>query len=157
NFVEVQYLRVIRADQGELFEYKPPRIFIEWCANAPESKIGYILRSTETHGQLEINTNWEGHVRKEVSEINSNTVDYFRFHFQGFLIKVRFIQVEKTIPFSRKIALEYHSKEGNSPSGEQRKVVLELLSFLFGRHLLSVGYTVFESLPDQPDSVRVVS
>ena len=158
NFVEAEALRIRRSfDGGETPLRKVPRIFSEWCTNAPEDKIGYKLRITKTISKVEVTTESEGQLRTLSSAWESNSSDHFRFQFHDFLVRVRFIDMAKYAPYSRKIAVEYYHDAGAGPTAQQRDMVIELLSFLFGRHLLSVGYSLFETLADEPTFDQIIS
>lgn len=133
------------------------RLLIEWCTNAPNNRPGYILRSTKIRSKLEIVTEEEGQTRRVTRYTETGSLDHFRFDFHEFVVRVRFIEVKKHAPYSDKLAIEYYSQDGSSPTVEQRKIVIEFLSFLFGRHVLSVGYSLFESEAEEPDADQLIS
>lgn len=152
--VEAEYLP---AHRPNYVMSKPPCIFVEWCTNAPDNKLGYTLRGTKTISRIEVTTSEDGQARKLYNELHESARDHFRFQFYEFLIRVRFIEISKHASYTRKIAIEYYASTGTLPTVEQRSLVTELLSFLFGRHLLSVGYSLFESLPDDPESDQLIA
>lgn len=158
NAITVQYdtenLNPVRAEESSL---NPPMILVEWCLNAPRSKSGHRLRGTKYNGALKLETQSEDHVRSYTSNANATVRDHFKFSYHEFLVKVRFIEIPEFAPFSEKLAVEYYSSKGTLPTAEQRTTSLELLSFLFGRQLLTVGHTIFESTPDESSSDRVTS
>jgi len=157
NFLEAHHRTEYVSDGDK--EPVPPlnTTFVEWCANAPTRGIAYSLRSTKVHTCMERMTETSEHVRKSAQTSNSTSFDHFMFQFHDFNIEVQFIENIDNISFSQKLAIKYYSRTGNSPTILQRNVVVEFLSFVFGRHILPVGSSLFEKIASAPDFDQIVS
>lgn len=116
-----------------------PSILREWCINAPNREHAYLLRTTRRENRFLCRESDDGNSKLFDYVDGSTGRDHFKFNYNGFEIKVFFLKSIRPIRVSKKVAIEYYSKEHRSPSVEERKIVIEFLSFVFGRYLMSIG------------------
>lgn len=126
----------------------------EWCINAPKMLVGYQMRSIQHEDTLSVVERYENddmHVLS--SDFHSSGVNGFRFRYRQFTVCVKFIAIEDIISFSRKLAIQYDSSDGSTPSSDQRKIVIEFISFIFGRPVMAVGHTIYRFSGTQQQEV----
>ena len=146
-FVEEVHLK-IPIDEIEIKNKSntEPTFLIDWYLNGPEQHV--FSRTTDR----KITLNYK-RIRKSV---NGSDID-FEFNdpvSQGSLdfayintenVKFLIAKVNKNFGprWSKNIGIEFRKEYGIIPDLKQRKVISEIISFIFGKQLIHAGYTVY--------------
>lgn len=132
----------------DVVEFKDtPHIFNEWCVNAPSNEEINLCLGRDTAREIKIicKESNEGleKIYEDIIEKSQAIGDHFMFLYKGFKIRVRFLTSQTPDIKSNKINIEYLSKTDQIPCQETRKIVIEFLSFTFGRQLMSIGSSTY--------------
>jgi hypothetical protein len=116
----------------------------EWYINGPNQNFLFNRSTKRTHVEEFILSRDELiNPIKINSESNSHNRDYLLVELEDFNIIIHKIQKEIGPSWSNNIGIEYRKEFGRIPNENEREGISEIVSFLFGKHLLNVGYTEF--------------
>lgn len=117
----------------------------EWYINGP--KQSFIFYRTATRKYTEQFKLIRPDVSKEIV-INSNSessgYDYLLVDLNSYKFIIHKVPKEIGPKWSNNIAFEYRVEFGEIPSEDEREGISEIVSFLFGKHLLKIGSTEFD-------------
>lgn len=142
-----------------------PLWLTEWYLNGSND---YLFFPKTTKREINISYLKDREVtKKEVFNRNisvSLSQDYAKIKMPDFSFIIYRIPKEISPKWSTCIGIEYRKNWGKIPTYDERKKIGEFISFIMGRELLSVGYTVFnkegypfEEFYNNPISENVVS
>jgi len=118
----------------------------EWYLNGPQNQLLFHrrtereflqkfkrFRNTIGNVTTEFKGEGGGSNRNDFALIETNTIKFI----------VALVPDKIGPKWSKKIGIEYRENSGNIPELEQRKAIAEIVSFIMGRQLISVGYTKY--------------
>ena len=117
----------------------------EWCLNGPYTPI--FSRSTVRKlSRSYAKERFEASDKKLESITIPNSpisyaMDYLLISAQDYKFVVAKVPEQIGPNWSSNIGIEYRTEWGKIPNSTEREEIIELLSFVFGRQLLSIGYT----------------
>lgn len=121
----------------------------EWYINGPKDK--FVFRNTTTR-KISTTFTRERLASKDeiihsldvsnVSRMSSH--DFLRIKASDNEFLVTKVPEEFEPIWSSNIGIEYRKEWGRIPDVEEREKISELCNFIFGRHLLLVGYTIYD-------------
>ncbi len=122
--------------------------FVGWYLNGPRDHVFW--KATERKGKINYIRNRIDFEDNKIDSIDVSTrsevgtADYCWIELSDFQFLIGKVPNEFGPPWSSNIGIEYRKKWGGIPNESQRKKIEELCSFVLGRQLLSIGYTVFD-------------
>lgn len=120
----------------------------EWYLNGPEDNIFCRVtkrKSSRRFYRIRLASKEDKIDSIEVSGGASRTgVDFLRIKVPGLQFLVTRVPNEIGPSWSSNIGIEYRKAWGRIPDMYEREKIEELCSFIFGRQLLSVGYTLYD-------------
>ncbi|MFZ7138356.1 MAG: hypothetical protein ACOWW1_08055 [archaeon] len=157
NVIKISNEIIKNEGRAELFfnalkiEYSSTRKgthFVEWYLNGPNEPLFW--DKTEREQKINFIRKRSDSENTEKDSIKNSTIDSdFAADCMWIeLPKLQFL-IEK-VPnefgpkWSSNIAIEFREEWGGIPSREDRVLIEEVCSFIFGRQLLSIGYTIFD-------------
>lgn len=121
---------------------------IEWYLNGPTQQTFW--GSTK---RKEIKTFTRDRYESEENKIDSIEISGKSHEITGDFLRIKLPDIEFLVArvpdefrpeWSTNIGIEYRTSWGGIPDALKREKIEELCSFVFGRQLLSIGYTVFD-------------
>jgi hypothetical protein len=121
--------------------------FNEWCLNGPSTAV--FSRSTiRKLNRIYTKERFENSDKKLESITITNTptsyaMDYLLINALDYKFIVAKAPEHLGPIWSSNIGIEYRTEWGKVPNSAEREEIIELLSFVFGRQLLPIGYTAY--------------
>lgn len=138
----VQKIRRIRAQPQSSLSW-----LTEWYLNGvhkhhlfPRSTTR--LRTTEYIREREVYKEQEHHF--EAENFRSDSTDYAYIRCPDFGFIVHGVPEGLGPAWSKSIGIEYREEFGRIPVPSEREAISEIVGFIMGKHLLNVGYSVFD-------------
>ena len=127
------------------FSEKTPNRLREWYLNGPS----YHTSIGSTEGKTLLQCSKERFLSKDkLDSTNNFGICSFSGHYiwgKNSNYKFLIAKVPTDEPnWSTNLQIEYHNEWGKIPEPDERLKIEELCSFVFGKHLLSLGYTAYD-------------
>lgn len=117
----------------------------EWYINGPNQKFIFGRSSKREYTeQFKIN---RPDMKKEIEMNNKSESlvnDYLLVDLVDYKFIIRKVPEGMGPKWSNNIAIEYRVEFGKIPSKDEREGISEIVSFIFGKHLLKIGFTEFD-------------
>lgn len=128
------------------FSEKPPARLRDWFLNGPTQK--NIIDSVD-QPLLHQCTKEHFLIKEPIDYSNyKGPACYSHYYMWGNVVDYRFLLAIVPIEgpdWSTNVQIEYQKDWGKIPDKNERLKIEELCSFIFGKHLLSLGYTIYDS------------
>ncbi|MFC7677512.1 hypothetical protein [Paenibacillus sp. GCM10028914] len=116
----------------------------EWFLNGPNQDFLF-CRSTERVYSEKYHLERSELKNKEINgESVSHDRDYLLVELTDFKFIIQQVPKELGPKWSNNIGIEYRKEFGRIPNESEREGISEIVSFIFGKHLLKVGYTEYD-------------
>ena len=122
--------------------------FNEWCLNGPSTPV-FSRNTIRKLNKIYTKERFENSDKKLESIMITNTptsyaMDYLLVNGPDYKFIVAKVPESMGPSWSSNIGVEYKTEWGKIPSSAEREEIIELLSFVFGRQLLPIGYTAYD-------------
>ena len=122
--------------------------FVEWYLNGPNGNLFWDRTEREqkinfTRKRIDSEHNEKDSIKSSTIE-SAHAADCMCIELPNFQFLIGKVPNEFGPQWSSNIAFEFRDEWGGIPSKEERVFIEELCSFIFGRQLLSIGYTIFD-------------
>lgn len=115
----------------------------EWYLNG--SSYPFLFKRFTERKVHEEHNRKRGEIEEKFIAYNSGlkSRDYILVPLKDFEVIIQGVPKSVGPNWSNNIAIEYRYKQGNIPNDDDRRGISEIVSFLMGKQLLYVGYTIF--------------
>lgn len=150
NFQNDNYNYTCRLHINEVIGYTPNNdatILVEWYINGPKDDLIF-TRLTE-RSKKSIYSRTRENEESEILERDNGSYsdrDYIIINYYNKSFIVKKVPDKFSPHFSSKIAIEYREDLGGIPSEEERRAISEIISFIFGKKLINIGYTKYNPM-----------
>ena len=120
----------------------------EWCLNGPYTPV-FSRNTARKLGRSYAKERFEASDKKLESititnSPSSHAMDYLLINAQDYKFVVAKVPEQLGPNWSSNIGIEYRTEWGKIPNSTEREEIIELLSFVFGRQLLPIGYSAYD-------------
>ncbi|MEE4566839.1 hypothetical protein V2U94_04280 [Paenibacillus polymyxa] len=136
---------IITFQVDKLFSEDNPYQLTEWYINGPLDL--QFSRSTEIESSQKytINRNdYQQNIEFEIPGYSKMSFDYVLVNLPNYKFIIKYVPKDYDPDWSHKIGIEYRKEFGLIPDEDEREAIAEIVSFIFGRHLLNTGYTTYD-------------
>lgn len=130
----------------------------EWYLNGPRGPF-WFMRSTERKYSEKFERNrgvystkehkFDGDMLEELSR------DYLFVQLQRYGFIIQKVPKGYGPSWSENIGIEYRQEFGEIPAKKTREAIAEIVSFIFGRHLLNIGYSQYDKNGNPIEQVSI--
>lgn len=121
---------------------------IDWYINGPQHQIFCHSTSRELPFQYKkerkISSDETFHTLEADGLSRSIDIDFIKVEIPDFTFLINYVPEIYGPEWSNNVGFEYRSEWGKLPKEKERKIISELCSFIFGRQLMNIGYTILD-------------
>ncbi|AAM05982.1 hypothetical protein [Methanosarcina acetivorans] len=123
-----------------------PIFLIDWYLNGPEQHVFPRFTNREitlNYERIRKSTNGSDICFKFNEPLSQGSLDFAYINTGNVKFLISKVNTDFGPSWSKNIGIEFRTEYGIIPDLEQRKVISEIISFIFGKQLIHVGYTVY--------------